>query len=528
MPTWFGVDQSNVFFEVHSLLICVKPSTHKGSRIKSWRRDGEEKKGKKGGKKKLSPVTGRRTERTERDCHRMRLLMLFVSLWGVAFSSVWIVQWPTREKYEVGDSAVLQCNIRSHRETLSGCKITWTILNQSNKKKTKDILTSEKYQERVKMNSNSTFSAITFDNLSADDTEPLFCTASCFIDGNLQKISGNGTSLIIIEPQRESARPWLKYLLFSVNLLVFLIVTLICVSIIRKKMRNETRTLSRWKTTEIMGLQCLISLIFLAQPFLIQSDFKQIGILCDYESNEATAACLQDDSCRWKVDLLTCQTLQMHCIENDVQTAKSFCSSSKECGFPEKFPDSLIGLLDCEVKRAENKHGISCLLTVACGNEKHVCMTPTACHWNPNPLFREIDDARCILKHDVSQCIKAHPKWNVTELNCTISPAKKYNGADSAGRGYVLQSGGFDQPCDNNTTGGLEPGCIISIVINVLLVFAIIALIVYFKKCRCKTNNTNQNTRATPSENHELESLRGGQGQDQPAGSDVSEIQTKR
>ncbi|KAL7849212.1 hypothetical protein SRHO_G00208350 [Serrasalmus rhombeus] len=175
----------------------------------------------------------------------MRFLMspLFVSLWGVAFSSVWIVQWSTREKYEVGDSAVLQCNIRSHQGTLRGCRISWTILNQSNKKKTKDILTTEKYQHRVKMNSNSTFSVLTFDNLSTNDTELLFCTASCFIDGNLQKISGNGTSLIIIEQQSEPAHPWLKYLLFFVNLLVLLIATVICVLITRKRMRNETRTL---------------------------------------------------------------------------------------------------------------------------------------------------------------------------------------------------------------------------------------------------------------------------------------------
>ncbi|KAL7849214.1 hypothetical protein SRHO_G00208370 [Serrasalmus rhombeus] len=122
-----------------------------------------------------------------------------MSLWVVAFSSVWIVQWSAREKYEVGDLAVLHCNISSHQETLRACKISWAIQNP------------------------------------IKDTEELLCTASCVIDGTLRKLTGNGTTLIITERKPEPAHPWLKYLLFSVNLLVLLIATLICALIIRKR-----------------------------------------------------------------------------------------------------------------------------------------------------------------------------------------------------------------------------------------------------------------------------------------------------
>ncbi|XP_017576347.1 uncharacterized protein LOC108441373 isoform X1 [Pygocentrus nattereri] len=272
---------------------------------------------------------------------------------------------------------------------------------------------------------------------------------------------------------------------------------------------------SHCKTTETMGLQYLISLIFLAQPFLIQSGFQQHqSILCDYETNETTIACLQDDSCSWKVDLLTCSTLQMYCIENDVLRAESFCSSSKDCGFQETFPDYLNGLLNCKVTKVNNKYGIECVLDVACGNEKHVCATPKACHWNPSQQFMDINDARCTLKHDVSQCIKAHPKWNLTEqLNCTITPAEQNNGSEI--RGYSRME--KDQSCDNTTTDTLNPGCISSIAINGILLLAMFVVICI--KLKRAQNNQNQPPGATQLE--ELQTLQGGQSNSTQARSDV-------
>ncbi|KAL6471536.1 hypothetical protein MHYP_G00201860 [Metynnis hypsauchen] len=172
----------------------------------------------------------------------MRLLMSFslVSLWGVGFSIVWIVQWSTRAKYEVGESAELQCNISSHQETLKGCRISWIILNQSNKERTKDILTVEKYQLGVKLNSSSTFSSMTLNKLSSNDTKPLFCTAFCFIDGMLQKI---------------------------------------------------------------MESVCLMSLMILVQPFLVQSDDENIlKISCTLQMGCADVRhiCASPKDCGWK------------------------------------------------------------------------------------------------------------------------------------------------------------------------------------------------------------------------------------
>ena len=115
----------------------------------------------------------------------------------MAFSRVWITQWSARDQYRVGDSAVLQCNISTQGETLRRCKITWVILNPSNRKRTLDIQTVEKYQRRVRITSHGTFSEITLHSLSANDTEPLFCTTTCFIDGTLTQIFGSGTSLRI-------------------------------------------------------------------------------------------------------------------------------------------------------------------------------------------------------------------------------------------------------------------------------------------------------------------------------------------
>ncbi|KAI4882571.1 hypothetical protein NFI96_024811 [Prochilodus magdalenae] len=161
------------------------------------------------------------------------------------FSKVWITQWSTRDRYEVGDSAVLQCNISSQGETLKGCKIFWAVLNPSNRNKTKKVETVEDVlQDRVQVHQNGTFSTITIHRLSENDMELLFCTVSCMFSGTLRQISGSGTSLIITERQPEPPPSWLKYLFFSVNLLVFLTATIICALIIRKRMQNnQTRPL---------------------------------------------------------------------------------------------------------------------------------------------------------------------------------------------------------------------------------------------------------------------------------------------
>lgn len=113
---------------------------------------------------------------------------------GVTFSRVWITQWSTRDAYEVGDSALLQCNISSHGEIFSECKINWVIINQNNRRKTINLLTVKRYEQRVHIHTNG---SLTIDKLTVNDTEPLYCTAICLINRELKQISGSGTSIII-------------------------------------------------------------------------------------------------------------------------------------------------------------------------------------------------------------------------------------------------------------------------------------------------------------------------------------------
>ncbi|XP_036419414.1 uncharacterized protein LOC118803025 [Colossoma macropomum] len=224
-----------------------------------------------------------------------------------------------------------------------------------------------------------------------------------------------------------------------------------------------------------MGLLCLVPLILLSQPLLIQSVFQQVDVHCDHASNETTA-CLLDGSCSWKANLASCQTLQIHCIEQDGWGKERFCTSSEECGFS-NFPDTLIGVIDCEITKAKNKHEIKCQLNVECGFAKYICATPKECHWNPNKQFKEINDARCVLQHDVSHCIKVNPKLNLMEdLNCTITSSKTppNTGTETGGQ------------CDNKPSEGQNHGCVTSIIFNVILGIVVIAILTIWGIMRCK------------------------------------------
>ncbi|KAI4882570.1 hypothetical protein NFI96_024810, partial [Prochilodus magdalenae] len=158
----------------------------------------------------------------------------------------------------------------------------------------------------------------------------------------------------------------------------------------------------------------VIMLLLLTQRLLVQSVFHQLDIRCGYEGSETTS-CPHGDSCSWKVDLITCHTLDIHCIDVDEKEGVSFCGSTEECGFS-TFPD-LSHFIDCEIRKGG--HEIKCQQ-----NLESICDTPQTCNWRPNERFKGIENARCLPKHDVSQCIRAHPQWNLTKhLNCTVKPA---------------------------------------------------------------------------------------------------------
>ncbi|KAI4889278.1 hypothetical protein NFI96_025931, partial [Prochilodus magdalenae] len=173
----------------------------------------------------------------------------------------------------------------------------------------------------------------------------------------------------------------------------------------------------------------------------------------------------------------------MHCTSQDFQETVSFCSATKDCGFS-KLPDYLNGVLDCDIKKANNKFGITCQLNVDCGQEKHVCVTPKQCHWNPNLEFKDIENARCVLHHDVSHCIKMNPKWNLTEhLNCTIKPADHGSSEERSNTNQPIQ-------CDDKT-GETGTGYITSIVFNVVLVILLILAGVWIWHCKKQRDSGN-------------------------------------
>ncbi|KAI4873710.1 hypothetical protein NFI96_019076, partial [Prochilodus magdalenae] len=89
----------------------------------------------------------------------------------------------------------------------------------------------------------------------------------------------------------------------------------------------------------------------------------------------------------------------MHCTDNDFLNSVSFCNSSKECGF-DGFPDNLLGYLQCDITKENEVYQIDCTGNVKCEQKMHLCATPKECKWAPNPLFKDISNSMCFLKHD--------------------------------------------------------------------------------------------------------------------------------
>ncbi|KAL7849210.1 hypothetical protein SRHO_G00208330 [Serrasalmus rhombeus] len=44
--------------------------------------------------------------------------------------------------------------------------------------------------------------------------------------------------------------------------------------------------------------------------------FQHVDIHCEFKNMGAITACLDPELCMWKVNLMSCQSLQMHCIDN--------------------------------------------------------------------------------------------------------------------------------------------------------------------------------------------------------------------
>ncbi len=96
----------------------------------------------------------------------------------------------------MGDSAILYCNITTDKEVIRSCTITWEIWNELTSDG-EEITKIQKYHHRVEVISQKMSSLMTIRDLMVTDTEEILCTATCFVDGELQYIAGNGTTLTV-------------------------------------------------------------------------------------------------------------------------------------------------------------------------------------------------------------------------------------------------------------------------------------------------------------------------------------------
>ncbi|KAI2656412.1 Myelin protein zero-like protein 3 [Labeo rohita] len=171
-------------------------------------------------------------------------------------SRVWVCQNTNQDIYQVGDKAVIHCKVDSDKEKVEECIFMWTIPYPDDKH-TEDILNAEKYDRRIRLKTfNDTFSTVTLRNLSMNDNDNIKCITDCTVDGHLTRKTGEGITLRISNKKQEwdmtektqmvsteiitdgfdelkSSLSWINVLLISINIVVFLVITAICISLVK-------------------------------------------------------------------------------------------------------------------------------------------------------------------------------------------------------------------------------------------------------------------------------------------------------
>lgn len=106
------------------------------------------------------------------------------------------MQYSFEEKYEVGDSAVIYCNITKDNEVVRSCTMIWKVQDENSNNR-EAITNIEKYNKRVNGISEHYFSSLIISDLSLTDTEKILCTATCFVDDKLRYMTGNWTVITL-------------------------------------------------------------------------------------------------------------------------------------------------------------------------------------------------------------------------------------------------------------------------------------------------------------------------------------------
>ncbi|KAL6471538.1 hypothetical protein MHYP_G00201880 [Metynnis hypsauchen] len=170
----------------------------------------------------------------------MKALPFFIFIFaGLGSAEVRVNQNTNKDQYTEGDSATFQCNITFDTEIVENCVLEWVIKNPVDSNQIIEMHKLLKYEGRCHINSNSTHSSMILESLTTNDTDLFLCAAMCTVDTEFKIIFGNQTKLKV-KAQIQS-HSWLHYLIFAINLLVFIVVTIICVIIVRKrKMRRNS------------------------------------------------------------------------------------------------------------------------------------------------------------------------------------------------------------------------------------------------------------------------------------------------
>ncbi|KAL6471542.1 hypothetical protein MHYP_G00201920 [Metynnis hypsauchen] len=156
------------------------------------------------------------------------------------FGSVSMNQNTNKDQYTEGDSAIFQCNITFDAENIQNCSLKWVTEHLDDSNEIIEMQELEKFKGRVQTDSNSTHSSMILKSLTTNDTDVFLCSATCAIDQRLKVIFGKKIKLKVKAQIQSDA--WLHYLIFGINLLWFIIATIICVSIHRSctRRRNDT------------------------------------------------------------------------------------------------------------------------------------------------------------------------------------------------------------------------------------------------------------------------------------------------
>lgn len=106
---------------------------------------------------------------------------------AAALSRVWVNHWSSHHQYKVGDTAILQCEIFSDKETVENCKMSWVILDPNNPDRTMNVMESKLYMGRANVQeNNATSTSVTIRDLGLNDTEMPNCSMKCFFDRRLK------------------------------------------------------------------------------------------------------------------------------------------------------------------------------------------------------------------------------------------------------------------------------------------------------------------------------------------------------